>query len=66
MDLPSNKIVDKEFKAVLATGSTQEAYRTEGWYDKTTNEVLSPLQTTARFYGMIYTHAFTICLTTAK
>lgn len=66
MDLPSNKIVDKEFKAVLATGSTQEAYQTGGWHDETTNEILSPLQTMARFCGMIYTRAFTIYSTTAK
>ncbi|RDU70601.1 NAD(P)H-dependent oxidoreductase [Helicobacter brantae] len=61
-----DKLVDKEFKAVLTIGSTQEAYQAGGWNDKSINEILSPLQTTARFCGMIYTRAFTIYSTTAK
>lgn len=55
-----DKLVDKEFKVVLTIGSTQEAYQAGGWNDKTINEILSPLQTTARFCGMIYTPVFSI------
>lgn len=61
-----DKLVGKEFKAVVTIGAMEEAYQAGGWNDKSLNEILSPLQTMARFCGMTYTRAFTTFSTTAK
>lgn len=61
-----DKLVGKEFKAIVTIGAMEEAYQAGGWNEKSLNEILSPLQTMARFCGMIYTRAFATFSTTAK
>lgn len=61
-----DKLVGKEFKVVVTIGAMQEAYQAGGWNDRSLNEILSPLQTMARFCGMTYTRAFSVFSTTAR
>lgn len=61
-----DKLVGKEFKTIVTIGAMEEAYQAGGWNERSLNEILSPLQTMARFCGMTYTRAFAIFSTTAK